>query len=148
VKPTTHLHLVLRSKNKLSYTSTRPIRLHGVVLSLKKARGQLELYCAVVTEVGTELSVMCLLFCRQAFHVYCILYYVSYYNDSIVCVCVYIYMEHLYRRFKRIFPLLSLSQKMTVAVCIILMYFERRRKSGRLSAVYHVSSMTSRSVCN
>jgi len=33
VKLTTHLHLVPRSKNEWSYTSTPPIRLHGVVLS-------------------------------------------------------------------------------------------------------------------
>jgi len=32
VKLTTHLHLVPRSKNELSCTSTPPIRLHGVVL--------------------------------------------------------------------------------------------------------------------
>jgi hypothetical protein len=30
---TTHLHVVLRSKNGWSYASTSPIRLHGVVLS-------------------------------------------------------------------------------------------------------------------
>jgi len=34
---------VPRSKNAWSYTSTPPIRLHGVVLSLKKAQGQLYL---------------------------------------------------------------------------------------------------------
>jgi hypothetical protein len=33
MKLTTHLHLVPRSKNAWSYTSTPPIRLHGVVLS-------------------------------------------------------------------------------------------------------------------
>jgi hypothetical protein len=33
VKLTTHLHLVPRSKNEWSYTSTPPIRLNGVVLS-------------------------------------------------------------------------------------------------------------------
>jgi hypothetical protein len=33
VKLITHLHLVPRSKNEWSYTSTPPIRLHGVVLS-------------------------------------------------------------------------------------------------------------------
>jgi hypothetical protein len=33
VKLTTHLHLVPRSKNEWSYTSTPPILLHGVVLS-------------------------------------------------------------------------------------------------------------------
>jgi hypothetical protein len=32
VKLTTHLHLVPRSKNVWSYTSTPPICLHGVVL--------------------------------------------------------------------------------------------------------------------
>jgi len=32
VKLTTQLRLVLRSKNVSSYTSTPPIRLHGVVL--------------------------------------------------------------------------------------------------------------------
>jgi hypothetical protein len=35
VKLTTHLHLVSRSKNAWSYTSTPPIRLHGVLLSWK-----------------------------------------------------------------------------------------------------------------
>jgi hypothetical protein len=34
VKLTTHLLLVPRSKNAWSYTSTPPVRLHGVVLSL------------------------------------------------------------------------------------------------------------------
>jgi hypothetical protein len=38
----THFHLVPRSKNEWSYTSTPPICLHGVVLS--KAQGQLYLY--------------------------------------------------------------------------------------------------------
>jgi hypothetical protein len=33
VKLTTHLHLLLRSKNEWSYSSTPPIRLHGVMLS-------------------------------------------------------------------------------------------------------------------
>jgi hypothetical protein len=33
VKLITHLYLVQRSKNEWSYTSTPPIRLHGVVLS-------------------------------------------------------------------------------------------------------------------
>jgi hypothetical protein len=33
VKLTTDLYLVPRSKNAQSYTSTHPIRLHGVVLS-------------------------------------------------------------------------------------------------------------------
>jgi hypothetical protein len=33
VKLTIHLHLMSRSKNEWSYTSTPPIRLHGVVLS-------------------------------------------------------------------------------------------------------------------
>jgi hypothetical protein len=33
VKLTTHLHLVPRSKNAWSYTSTPPIRLNGVMLS-------------------------------------------------------------------------------------------------------------------
>jgi len=41
---TTHLHLVLRSKIELSYTSTPPIRLYGVVLSEKKAQEQLYVY--------------------------------------------------------------------------------------------------------
>jgi hypothetical protein len=36
VKLTTHLHLMPRSKNEWSYTSTPPVRLHGVVLNLKK----------------------------------------------------------------------------------------------------------------
>jgi hypothetical protein len=39
-----HLHLVPISKNAWSYTSTPAIRLHGVVLSLKKAQGQPYLY--------------------------------------------------------------------------------------------------------
>jgi len=33
VKQTTHLHLVPRSKNAWIYTSTSPMRLHGVVFS-------------------------------------------------------------------------------------------------------------------
>jgi hypothetical protein len=33
VKLTTYVHLVPKSKNVWSYTSTLPIRLHGVVLS-------------------------------------------------------------------------------------------------------------------
>jgi hypothetical protein len=33
MKLTTHLHLVLRSKNVWRYTSTPPIHLHGMVLS-------------------------------------------------------------------------------------------------------------------
>jgi hypothetical protein len=33
VKLTTHLQIAPRSKNECSYTSTPPIRLHGVVLS-------------------------------------------------------------------------------------------------------------------
>jgi hypothetical protein len=33
VKLTTHLYLMSRSKNAWSYTSTPPLRLHGVVLS-------------------------------------------------------------------------------------------------------------------
>jgi hypothetical protein len=43
VKLTTHLHLVPRSKNERSCTSTPSIRLHGVKLR-KKAQGQLYLY--------------------------------------------------------------------------------------------------------
>jgi hypothetical protein len=39
VKLTTHPHLVPRSKNAWNYTSTPPVRLHGVVLSW--AQGQL-----------------------------------------------------------------------------------------------------------
>jgi hypothetical protein len=38
---TTHLHLLPKSKNAWGYTSTPPICLHGVVLSLKKTQGQL-----------------------------------------------------------------------------------------------------------
>jgi len=45
---TAHLHLVPRSKNAWNYTSTPPIRLHGVVLSYKKAQGQLYL-CLTLT---------------------------------------------------------------------------------------------------
>jgi hypothetical protein len=41
VKLTTHLHLVQRSKNTWSYTSTHPICLHGVVFG--SAQGQLYL---------------------------------------------------------------------------------------------------------
>jgi len=33
VRLTTHLHLVLRSKNEWGYTFTPPLRLRGVVLS-------------------------------------------------------------------------------------------------------------------
>jgi hypothetical protein len=39
VKMTTHLYLVPRSKNELSYTFTPTIRLHGAVLSYKKSTG-------------------------------------------------------------------------------------------------------------
>jgi hypothetical protein len=39
MKLTTHLHLLLRSKNEYSYTITPPIRFHGVVVSLKKGTG-------------------------------------------------------------------------------------------------------------
>jgi len=38
---TTHIHLVQRSNNAWSYTSTPPIRLHGAVLS--SAQGQIYL---------------------------------------------------------------------------------------------------------
>jgi hypothetical protein len=38
VNLTTHLHLVPRSKNAWSYTTTPPIHLHGGVFSLKKHR--------------------------------------------------------------------------------------------------------------
>jgi hypothetical protein len=41
------LHLVPRSKNAWRYTSTPPVRFHGVVLNLKKAQGQLYLYVMV-----------------------------------------------------------------------------------------------------
>jgi hypothetical protein len=41
MKLTPHFHLVSRSNNEWSYTFTPPIRLHGVVLSLEKAWGQL-----------------------------------------------------------------------------------------------------------
>jgi hypothetical protein len=37
VELTTRLHLVPRSKNEWSYTSTLPIRLHGVVLGFLKS---------------------------------------------------------------------------------------------------------------
>jgi hypothetical protein len=43
MKLTTHLHLVLRSKNERSYTFNPLIRLHGVVLSLKNAGTNLTL---------------------------------------------------------------------------------------------------------
>jgi hypothetical protein len=42
VKLTAHFHLVLRSKNAWSYTSTLQIRLHGVVLS--SAQGKFYLF--------------------------------------------------------------------------------------------------------
>jgi hypothetical protein len=38
MKLTTHLHLLPRPNNEWSYTSTPPIRLHGVVLSSKNHR--------------------------------------------------------------------------------------------------------------
>jgi hypothetical protein len=41
---TNHIHLVPRSKNEWSYTSTPPVSFNGVVLSLKKAQGQLYLF--------------------------------------------------------------------------------------------------------
>jgi hypothetical protein len=43
VKLTTHLSLVLRSKNAWSCTSTPPIRLRGVVLSEGEHRGNFTL---------------------------------------------------------------------------------------------------------
>jgi hypothetical protein len=49
VKLTIHFHLVQRSKNEWSYTSTPPIRLHGVVFSQKEAQGQLYLYLYLKT---------------------------------------------------------------------------------------------------
>jgi hypothetical protein len=36
--------LAPRSKNEWNYTTTPPIRLHGVVLSLKKTQGQIYIY--------------------------------------------------------------------------------------------------------
>jgi hypothetical protein len=52
MKLTTRLYLVQRSKNTLSYTSTLTIRLHGVVLSLKKkAQGHLYLYLTFVNTI-------------------------------------------------------------------------------------------------
>jgi hypothetical protein len=50
VKLTTYLHLVPRSKNEWSYASTPPMRLHGVVLSLKKHRDKFTL--AVIDHTG------------------------------------------------------------------------------------------------
>jgi len=43
-KLTTHHYLVPRSRNEWSYTSTPPIRLHGVVLSLKNRKTASFLY--------------------------------------------------------------------------------------------------------
>jgi hypothetical protein len=43
VKLTTHLHLVPRSKNEWSYTSSSPIYLQGVVLSKEKNTGKTSL---------------------------------------------------------------------------------------------------------
>jgi hypothetical protein len=48
VKMTTRLHLVSRSKNQWSYTSTPPVRLHSVVLNLKKGPRQLYLLHIIV----------------------------------------------------------------------------------------------------
>jgi hypothetical protein len=45
-------HLVPRSKNAWSYTSTPPKRLHGVVLNKIKAEGQLYLYHRVQNGSG------------------------------------------------------------------------------------------------
>jgi hypothetical protein len=53
VKLTTHLHLVPRSKNALSYTFPPPVRLHGVVLSLKtQEQIYLSLYHEDIVVVG------------------------------------------------------------------------------------------------
>jgi hypothetical protein len=46
-----HFHLVKRSKNARNYTSTPPIRLHGVVLS--SAQGQLYLYVFILKSQKT-----------------------------------------------------------------------------------------------
>jgi hypothetical protein len=52
IKMNDHLHPVPRSVNAWSYTSTPPIRLHGMVLSLKKITGTLPL--PYLTEIGCE----------------------------------------------------------------------------------------------
>jgi len=44
MKLTTQLHLVLRLKNEWSYTSTLPLRLHGVVFSYEKHRDNFTFY--------------------------------------------------------------------------------------------------------
>jgi hypothetical protein len=57
----THLHLVLRSKNEYSCTSTPTICLHGVVLNLKKAQGQLlPLFVCILLqdEIFTTLKIL------------------------------------------------------------------------------------------
>jgi hypothetical protein len=61
VKLITHLHLVPRSKNAWSYTSTStstPILLHGVMLSLKKAQGQINLYLYIYS-VRNSMTELC-----------------------------------------------------------------------------------------
>jgi hypothetical protein len=54
MKLTTHLHLVPMSKNAWSYTSTPPIHLYGVVLSLKKHRDTF--YHAMKTYSGLDVG--------------------------------------------------------------------------------------------
>jgi len=61
VKLTTHLHLVPRSKNEWNYTFTTPIRLRGVVLSFKKAHGQLYLYLSLQYDKRSWKSIQLLL---------------------------------------------------------------------------------------
>jgi len=57
LKQTTHLHLVPRSKNEWSYTFTPTIRLHGVVIILKKAQGQIYIiiFIIIITRYGSSL---------------------------------------------------------------------------------------------
>jgi hypothetical protein len=51
VKLITYLHLVPRSKNERSYTSTPQIRLHDVVLSLKKGTVTTYLYLQPLKDI-------------------------------------------------------------------------------------------------
>jgi hypothetical protein len=47
MKLITHFHLVPGSKNEWNYTSTPPIRLHGVVLTKKKHRDKFTFYVLI-----------------------------------------------------------------------------------------------------
>jgi hypothetical protein len=95
VKLTTHLHLVPRSKNEWSYTSTPPIHLYGVVLF--KAQGQLYLYlyyftCFTILKYF-NMSVVCCS-CTQIIN-YFVTRWVSLLWVSPWANCLYLFKEKL-----------------------------------------------------